>query len=268
MIATAIAAKGGLSYAVGGVSAATASDDFALAPNQTFGFGADQLLRFTYAQEGRCVNRSEGDPRRNLVETPAEAEMDRTPTRRVADESFPDRAGVVVERSEPLYVLVPMFSLNGDQSPDDAFTPALGQQLIKLLGAVPEAFKTHPLVAVECPNSGDPGRGCTMHMSQIDLHPALVALGKIPHTPQHSIFMPTPNHTHIIDDDAIDTDPIWWQVIAVLVTSPSAWPNAAGTSGITSKAKLLDAEQRGEAVETGTNLFLLFASELLAPLSH
>lgn len=190
------------------------------------------------------------------------------PICRIGDESTEDSAGVRVQRSEPLYMLVPMFALDEDTNPSDAFTPALGATLIKLFGAVPEAFKTHPLVAVQCPNSSGSFGSCTLHASQVDIYPALVALHRIPATSRHTIFVPTPNHTHIVNDHAINTNAIWWQVITVLVTSPLQWPNAQGTSGITSKAKLVEAERDAEAIEASTNLFLFFSSKSLGGLSQ
>lgn len=140
--------------------------------------------------------------------------------------------------------------------------------LIKLFGAVPEGFKKHPLVAVQCPDNGGAPGTCTMHSSQVDLFPALSALGKIPASPKQNIFVPTPNHTHVVNNDALNTKPIWWQVITVLVLSPQEWPNAEGTSGITSVGKMKEAERDGEALETPTNFFLFFDSKSLGHLHH
>jgi hypothetical protein len=165
-------------------------------------------------------------------------------------------------------VLVPMFSLNNDQNPNDAFTPELGRTLIKLFGAVPEAFKKRPLVDVQCPDPGARPGTCTMHASQVDLFPALAALHKVPASPKQNIFVPTPNHSHITESDAVSTPPIWWQVITVLVLAPQDWPNAQGTSGITSAEEMDRAEKRGEAIETPSNFFLFFDSKSLGHLHH
>jgi len=250
-----------------------AADDLApthytLKPNQTFGFGDDRLLVFTYKENFACVHQPRDDRNYNGIPAQSDPGEFQTPICQVGAESSIDPTGIPVQRSEPLYVLVPMFSLNNDTNPSDAFTPALGATLIKLFGAVPEGFKTHPLVAVQCPNPGEAPGACTMHASRVDLYPALVALHKIPATPKQNIFVPTPDHIHIVNNDAINTRPIWWQVITVLVTSPSAWPDAQGTSGITSKAKLVEAERDGEAIETPSNFFLFFSSRSLGRLSQ
>lgn len=249
-------------------AAAHAPSDYTLKANQTFGFGNDRLLVFTYDENFDCVDQPHDDL--NYNGTPADRDPGelQTPICQAGMQSSMDPTGIPVSRSEPLYVLVPMFSLNDDTNPDDAFTPALGATLIKLFGAVPEAFKTHPLVDVQCPDPGSPPGSCTMHGDRIDLFPLLAALHKVPASPEQNIFVPLPDHDHIVNNDAINTKPIWWQVITVLVTSPSVWPNAQGTSGITSKAKLVQAEQDGEAIETPTNFFLFFSSKSLGRLPN
>jgi hypothetical protein len=245
-----------------------APTDYTLKANQTFGFGNDRLLVFTYDENFDCVDQPHDDL--NYNGTPAERDPGelQTPICQAGMQSTIDPTGIPVSRSEPLYVLVPMFSLNDDTNPNDAFTPALGATLIKLFGAVPEAFKTHPLVDVQCPDPGSPPGSCTMHGERIDLFPLLAALHKVPATPKQNIFVPLPDHDHIVNNDAINTKPIWWQVIPVLVTSPSEWPNAQGTSGITSKARLIEAERDGEAIQTPSNFFLFFASRSLGKLAR
>lgn len=239
-----------------------------LAPNQTFGYGANKLLRFTYEQNFACVHEPKDDRDYNGIKAQSDPAEFQTPICQVGVQSSIDPTGIPVAQSEPLYVLVPMFSLNNDQNPNDAFSPALGKTLIALFGAVPEAFKKHPLVDVQCPdNKGTPGT-CTMHASRVDLYPALAALGKVPAKPAQNIFVPTPNHSHLVNDDAVKTQPIWWQVITVLVTSPQDWPNDDGTSGITSAVKLQRAEAAGEAIQAPSNFFLFFDSKVLAHQHH
>jgi hypothetical protein len=246
--------------AMGAAPQVTFGDDADLEQNQTLGFGANELLRFTYEQSFACVDQPTDDRNYNGILAQSDPAEFQTPICQVGAPSTIDPTGIAVAQSEPLYVLVPMFSLNNDQNPNDAFTPELGQTLIKLFGAVPEGFKNHPLVAVQCPdNGGSPGT-CTMHASRVDLFPALSALGKVPATPKHNIFVPTPNHSHITEDDAVTTKAIWWQVITVLVMTPEQWPNAEGTSGITSAEKMRAAEASGEAIQTPTNFFLFFES--------
>lgn len=244
------------------------ADDGELNPNQTFGFGADNLLRFTYEQNFSCIHEPNDDRDYNGIKAQSDPGEFQSPICQVGAQSSIDPTGIPVAQSEPLYVLVPMFSLNNDQNPNDAFTPELGAALIKLFGAVPEGFKRHPLVAVQCPDPGARPGTCTMHASRVDLFPALAALHKIPASPKQNIFVPTPNHSHITNDDAVNTQPIWWQVITVLVLSPEEWPNAEGTSGITSAAKLDEAEKGGAALETPTNFFLFFDSKSLGHLHH
>jgi hypothetical protein len=242
-------------------SVALDAGDVHLAPNQTLGFGANELLRFTYTENFDCVDQPTDD--RNYNGTPAESD----PTeleQDICQDGIPstiDPTGAPVAQTDKLYVLVPMFSLNDDQNPDDAFTPALGRTLISLFGAVPEAFKTNPLVPVQCPNPGSPPGSCTMHGDKIDLFPLLAALGKVPATPKQNIFVPLPDHDHLVKRSAINTPPEWWQIITVLVTEPSYWPTVNGASGITSFAKLKQAESDGVAIQTPTNYFLFFSSK-------
>ena len=208
-----------------------------LQPNQTLGFGANKVLTFTYEQNFDCVDQPKDDRDYDGVKAQSDPNEFQRPICQVGAPSTIDPTGIPAKQSEPLFVLVPMFSLNNDKNPDDAFSKALGDTLIQLFGAVPEGFKKHPLVDVQCPDKGSHPGTCTMHASQVDLFPALAALGKVPKTPMHNIFVPTPNHSHIVNGNALNTKPIWWQVITVLVFSPQEWPNAEGTSGITSAAE-------------------------------
>jgi hypothetical protein len=66
------------------------------------------------------------------------------------------------------------------------------------------------------------------------------------------------------DDFMLDVnDPaIWWQVIPVLVTSQSDWPNQAGTTGITTFEKLQAAQAAGTAIPATSNFFLFFSSKV------
>ena len=244
------------------------TDDAHLAPNQTFGFGANKLLRFTYEQNFACIHEPKDDRNYNGIKAQSDPAEFQRPICQVGAQSTIDPTGIPVAQSEPLYVLIPMFSLNNDQNPDHAFSPELGKTLIALFGAVPEAFKKHPLVDVQCPDNHGHAGTCTMHASQVDLFPALAALGKVPKEPKHNIFVPTPNHSHIVNDDHVTTQPIWWQVIPVLVTSPQEWPNDDGTSGITSSAKMMEAEKDGAAIEAPSNFFLFFDSKVLAHQHH
>jgi len=71
--------------------------------------------------------------------------------------------------------------------------------------------------------------------------------------------VPLPGHDHLVGTLANHAD-IWWNVVVVLVLDPSAWPNLAGTVGITSVAQLDAAQTNGEAsAGLPTNVFLNFA---------
>jgi len=99
-----------------------------------------------------------------------------------------------------------------------------------------------------------------MHASSVDLSGLLNATGKTG-TPTRTIFVPTPNHSHVVDNSRVNAGPIWWGVRPVLVMFQSDWPTADGTSGITSSKAMDDVEPAGRAVEVGSNFFLLFSSE-------
>ncbi len=249
-----------------------------LAPNQTAGFGGNQVLTFTYGQNFACVDQPTDDLNFNGVLMQSDPAEFQTPICQVAEEPTIDPTGRPIQKTAHLYVLVPMFSLDNDQNPNDALAcpqgvrsstlcgAALGNTLISLFGAVPEAFKTHPLVFTQCPDPGSSPGTCTTHTATLDLGTALVALGKIP-GPATNIFVPTPNHSHVIDTGRINTEkPIWWEVLPVLVLNPSDWPPEDGSTGITSVKKMDAAEMVGDAIEVPSNFFLFFNSKKMAPM--
>ncbi len=95
-----------------------------------------------------------------------------------------------------------------------------------------------------------------MHTNQLDLGPVLAKLGKVP--PNTTVLVPEVNHSHIIDETVKGA--VWWQVVAVLVTDPSAWPQEDGKSGINSISALRAAQQAGRAsADIPTNFFLFFS---------
>jgi len=50
----------------------------------------------------------------------------------------------------------------------------------------------------------------------------------------NNVFLPTPNHSHIIDNGNVETKkPIWWEVRPVLIFQQADWPAADASSGIT-----------------------------------
>jgi hypothetical protein len=247
-----------------------------LADNQTRGFGNNQNIIFTYLQNFDCVDQPTLDLNFNgrpAQSDPAEMQI---PICQPVTEPTQDPAGRNIAKTAHLYVLVPMFSTDNDQNASDAMPcanggrpgelcgSALGAELIKLFGFVPEAWKTHPRVPTQCPdpNHRVPGT-CTMHASSVDLSVTLHALGKTG-PPTKPIFLPTPNHDHVVDNGFLTTPSIWWEVRPVLVLDQSDWPDPDGNRGITSSDKMDAAEAAGRAIEVGSNFFLFFKSELLS----
>jgi hypothetical protein len=252
--------------------AATASAQ-TLTPNQTLGFGAGQLLTFTYTQNFDCIDQPTDDLNFNGIpaaEDPGELQIPICQAGINPTINPPGQTGNPLGTTEPLYVLVPMFSTNNDQNPNDAISctnvvpgtlcgPALGSELITLFGAVPEAFKATPLVYTQCPEPGAAPGTCTMHASRLDLALVLAELGYTG-PPTANVFVPTPNHSHLIIKADLNVKPIWWQVIPVLVTSASDWPSKDGSSGITTVEALNAAKAAGTAIEAPSNFFLFFSS--------
>jgi hypothetical protein len=243
-----------------------------LRPNQTFGYGDNQLAKFTYLQSFDCVDQPHDDLNFNGIQAESDPMEFQIPICQVGINPTMDPSGLrgANDPTEPLYVLVPMFSVDNDQNPNDAISckgvvtgticgPTLGSTLIQLFGAVPEAFKAKPVVYTQCPDPSLPPGTCTMHASRLDLGPVLVQLGYLP-APAANVFVPSPNHSHIVLGQDTNIKPIWWQVIPVLVLNQSDWPNADGTSGLTSVAKMKSAESAGAAVEAPSNFYLFFAS--------
>ena len=249
--------------------------------NQTLGYGEGKLLTFTYTENFTCIDQPGSDLNFNGI--PAEndpAEM-QTPICQVGTQPTINpngQKGNPAVTSEPIFVLVPMFSVDNDQNPNDAIScsnvvtgttcgPTLGSTLISLFGAIPEAFKAKPLVYTQCPKPGSAPGTCTMHASRLDLGPVLVALGYL-QPPVANVFVPTPNHSHVLINADINLKPIWWQVIPVLVLDQNDWPTADGKSGLTSLASIKAALAAGTAVEAPSNFFLFFGSMVGSHAAH
>jgi hypothetical protein len=244
-----------------------------LAPNQTNGFGNGRLVTFTYLQNFDCVDQPAMDLDRNGIKAQSDPDEMQTPICQVITEPTADPAGGDIKQTAHLYVLVPMFSVGTDKNPGDAMEcpgvkrpgelcgTDLGNALITLFGFVPEAWKTHPAVPTQCPGPNNAPGTCTMHASAVDLSQLLFATG---HTgpPAGPVYLPTPNHSHVVDNSRINTQPIWWEVRPVLVMNAADWPAADGSSGITSSKAMDDAEAAGRAIEVGSNFFLFFSSAL------
>ena len=240
-----------------------------LAPNQTQGFGNGRLVTFTYLQNFDCVDQPTLDLDFNGVKAQSDPNEMQTPICQVVTEPAADPAGGDIKHTAHLYVLVPMFGSSTNPAdamqcpsgarPGELCGSALGTKLIKQFGFIPEAWMTHPAVATQCPDPNNPTPGtCTMHASSVDLSVLLAVPGT---TPKASIFVPTPNHSHVVDNSRVNAGAIWWEVRPVLVMFQSDWPTPDGSSGITSSKMMDDAEAAGRAVEVGSNFFLFFSSE-------
>jgi len=242
-----------------------------LAVNQSEGFAKEQVVAFNYLQSFDClvgpfdevdnngqvaaVQPSEFNPGLATV-----GPLTGLPFSRCVLGFRPavDPTGGLIEKTDELFVLVPFFDIN--PSNNQAFTPALGQFLMSTFGFIPEAFKAHPDVPVQCPEPGPPRTQhtgapgtCTMHATTLDFGRVLLGM------PGTSIPLPTPNHSHVIE--ARNERAIWWKIVSVLVTDPRAWPDANGTRGITSEESLRAAQAAGQArPDVPTNFFLFFSS--------
>jgi len=226
---------------------AFAQNNGSLAANQTYGFGAGKLLKFTYTEIFDCIDQPDSDLNFNGIKArsdPAEMQIPICQAGSRPTINPPSQTGNPAITTEPLYVLVPIFSVDNDTNPNDTIScdnvisgtlcgPTLGSTLISLFGSLPERFKAKPMAL---PST------CTMHASRLDLGPALVQLGLLP-PPPANVSLPTPNPSHVIINPDINIQAIWWQVIPVLVFNQSDWPQENGSSGITSEHALRVAEE-------------------------
>jgi len=242
--------------------------------NTTFGYGDGQLLRFMYTQNFDCVEQPKDDLNFNGIPAGADPGELQIPICQVGTQPDINPPGVIGNpkyTTEPIYVLVPMFSTDNDQNPSDAIScdnvvpgticgSTLGSTLISLFGALPEAFKATPQVYTQCPEPGSAPGTCTMHASRLDLAPVLSELGIIQGPPAANIFVPTPNHSHVLINQDIDFKAIWWQVVPVLVLDAADWPAKDASSGITSFKAIQASIAAGHAVEAPSNFFLFFSS--------
>jgi len=243
-----------------------------LANNQTNGFGNGRLVTFTYLQNFDCVEQPAMDLDFNGVPAQSDPNELQIPICQIVTEPTADPTGGDLKHTAHLYVLVPMFSVDHDTNPNDAMPcpdggragefcgPMLGQTLIKMFGFIPEAWKTHvnPAITTQCPDPNHAVAGtCTMHASSVDLSVLFAGQNG---TPTKPIFVPTPNHSHVVDNSRVNARAIWWEVRPVLVMDQSDWPSEDGTSGITSSKVMDDVEAAGRAIEVGSNFFLFFAS--------
>ena len=271
-----------LPLAVAAVLLASSTSAQQLSPNQTNGFGNGRIVTFTYQQNFDCVDQPTLDLDFNGILAQSDPNEMQIPICQPITEPTQDPTGGDIKHTAHLYVLIPMFSVDHDTNPNDAMPCPnggrtgelcgidLGKALISMFGFVPEAWKAKvdPAITTQCPVPNNPVPGtCTMHASSVDLSKTLIALGKINGPPKAPIFVPTPNHSHVIDNSRVNAGAIWWEVRPVLVLDQSDWPAADGSSGITSSKEMDDVEAAGRAIEVGSNFFLFFSSEM-AKMNH
>jgi hypothetical protein len=228
--------------------------------NQTDGFGNDRLLAFTYFMNFSCIHEPFDDLDLNGKEAAVDPDEFQSPSCVVGREPTLDPTGGPIQDTEPLFVIVPFFDADGDSQAAGGLAPTL----TSLFGIVPDAFDPTPGVPVQCPEPGPPLTQhtgafgtCTMHPKTVDLGPVLDQLNLV--RPRAVVRVPTPNHSHIID--GANFGRIWWQIIVVLVTDQSVWPDVDGTTGLNSVAALRAAQAAGKASgDIPSNFFLFFDS--------
>jgi hypothetical protein len=250
--------------------------------NTTLGYGGGKVLNFVYTQNFDCVEEPTSDLNFNKIPAAVDSPELQIPICQVGRQpriNPPGKVGYPGNTTAPIYVLVPMFSTDNDQNPNDAIScknvvpgttcgPALGKTLIQLFGALPEAFKAKPDVYTQCPEPGAAPGTCTMHASRLDLAPTLSDLGLVKGPPTANIFVPTPNHSHVLKASDVTLPAIWWQVIPVLVLNQNDWPNKDASTGLTSVGLIDDALTAGRAVKAPSNFFLFFSSSVMSASAH
>ncbi|MBF6559078.1 MAG: hypothetical protein IVW56_02220 [Candidatus Binataceae bacterium] len=260
------------------VAMATGTARAQLAPNQTAGYSLGKLFTFTYTENFDCVDQPTDDLNFNGILAQSDPGEFQIPICQEGDEPTRDPVGAPISTTDKIYVMVPFFSADGDTNPNDAIScdgvlpgtlcgADLGNTLISLFHMLPEGFKQTPKVDVQCPAPGEAPGTCTMHASRLDLWPVLSALGKVSGTPTN-IYLPTPNHSHVINVDEFQPTPVWWQVVTVLVYNQSDWPSADGKSGISTLSALRKAQGTGDAsADIPSNFFLFFGSHPMASMN-
>jgi hypothetical protein len=113
---------------------AAASAPAQLAADQTHGFGADRLVTFTYLQNFDCVDQPMLDLDFNGILAQSDPNEMQVPICQPVTEPTQDPAGGKIENTAHLYVLVPMFSVDNDQNPNDAMPCPNGGRPKELCG--------------------------------------------------------------------------------------------------------------------------------------
>src|ERR1700694_4680178 len=99
------------------------AQDKSITVNETEGFGAGQLLVFTYLQEFYCTHEAFDDLNHNGKVSAIDPFEFQRPICAVGEQPKIDPTGVPVSRTEKLYVISPFFG--NDKNPNDAFSVPL-----------------------------------------------------------------------------------------------------------------------------------------------
>jgi hypothetical protein len=209
---------------------------------QTEGWVGGQLTVFDYSQNFVCTNAPLNDADCKVGE----------------GFSALDLTGVQLDAADipELIVITPFFTID----PGCAGAGCL------------EAFKAHPSVFVQCPETqssafaGGTAFGvfghCVFHDTELDLAPlagATIPTNAGPVTLGGKI--PLPNHTHIVSETPGGSVP--WKITVALVLDPALWPDAnggctAGSGCLTSAKAVAAAAARGAAVGPVPTTLVLF----------
>ena len=114
-----------VSIAVMAIAAAAYAQSPQLHANQTEGFAEGKVLTFTYTQNFACVDQPNDDLNFNGVPAAKDPGETQSPICQAGDApniNPPGMKGDVLKTTDPIYVLVPMFSVNNDQNPGDAIS--------------------------------------------------------------------------------------------------------------------------------------------------
>lgn len=116
------------------LASATASAVAQLAPDQTHGFGKNKLVTFTYLQNFDCVDQPKLDLDFNGILARSDPNEMQVPICQPVTEPTQDPTGGSIAKTAHLYVLVPMFSVDNDQNPNDAMQCPNGGRQGELCG--------------------------------------------------------------------------------------------------------------------------------------
>lgn len=109
-----------LGLALASIFEAASAQGQSLAPNQTQGFYNGKLVKLTYQENFDCVDKALDDLDYNHMPARSDSGEMQTPICQAGIQPTVDPTGENAKHAAILYVLVPTFSVNDDQNPDDA----------------------------------------------------------------------------------------------------------------------------------------------------